>query len=449
MFPRSSKIIFVVGLIISLLFITSCTNEPSSVIKFVNSNQDIEQQEQTEVEKEVTDKSEINTDKEFFNKIDETKPCSGEKEIILTGKEQKFTIDYCTHLTNSEGLKYYFSYDGTPYLTNPLKINLYRSFEGNEYFLSDVVDLYFERNDNFYLSQVNNFYAQEWIQINSFDEFKIDLTIHPGCLSKIKLSNKFDWCNTKNGIAPKGFIKMEGDYFIKYIDEKHFFTDKFKNDFLKFTKLQGDRSVQFLIDKFGFKPLVPKIVEFSYLDDIHGGYTDNYIVGGRSEYALEELDNKGWLFDFRTYKMGNTHEYVHVFFWANPVRHSWFEEGLADFMSDLATERDIVTCRNNGWAWVDDGTIPYSDFSIPSDPDAEFDTPGNRASYYNSAQCFWDYIYTEYGEDSFKEIMQVWHNARKTNPPEKKWLLKDIVNPTLGDDLSALAKKRYNYIEME
>ena len=55
--------------------------------------------------------------------------------------------------------------------------------------------------------------------------------------------------------------------------------------------------------------------------------------------------------------------------------------------------------------------------------------------------------FNDYENEAIKNIAQEWYNTRKILPPQKKWLIKDIVNPILYDDLSQLVYERYSYVE--
>lgn len=362
------------------------------------------------------------------------KPCNTEINIEENfGRELR--IDYCTHLKNNNDLKIYFSYD-----TDKLIIYTVREFEDQDYLLD------YKIFDSPMSYVPRNIYSNgERIDINNFDDSEISITINDNC------PVDYPYCNSiSEDISDFDFV--ESDILKHYYDNSLFTSNEVKDNYANKAIDVNKESINFLQTNLGIFPPVDKLVQFDiYAPDLSGvSYSSGFwIVNRKTEQVTQNSVDR--------LQYGNTHEFVHTFFYGIPVERSWFEEGLADYMGHAIKEDINLFCREDGWEegyidyWGDfishTGIIPYSDFTVSSENTEELYDPLNTPSYYSSAECFWVYIEENYGSEALKEVTQAWHDMRKVLPPQKKWLVKDIINPTLGVNLSPLVQIRYNYVE--
>lgn len=255
------------------------------------------------------------------------------------------------------------------------------------------------------------------------------------------------------------------DGLIKYYFDTRLFSDEeTKNQYICKRAMLTHKSFKILEEYLGFTPTYEEIDIISV--PAAPGNRGAFGGGNRINNYYEDIINKQYLTDL---SFGDIHELVHVFFSETNVERSWFEEGLADFMqffeqygknvmlsNATATSSSGYYCRNNGWEngyhssddsfHSNSGLIPYSDFSISPETTTEFYDPLNKSSYYRSAECLWGYIEENFGSEGIKKITKEW-NKHRNSEVEKKWLIKDIINPILGTNLNNLIKERYNYIE--
>lgn len=366
------------------------------------------------------------------------RPCDNEIDIV-EDLNQEFTIDYCTHLRNTNNMNIYFAYDD-----GNLILYSVREFEGQNYLL-DFKTLVQAELPNIYVPY--NIYSNgERIEVTAFNESEVVFGLRDNCLEN------YPYCNAISENV-SDFYFIENDDFEYYYDSSLFFSNDVKNNYIDKAKTVNEESINFLRDSLGIFPPIDTLVQFDiYAPDESGiAYSSGFgIVNRRTDQITNE--------DIGFLQYGNTHEFVHVFFSGTPVIRNWFEEGLADYMEHAQQENTSLFCRNDGWeeGYYDfEGNfisnsplVPYSDFTVYPENTVEFYDSLNSPSYYSSAECLWAYVEENYGSEAIRDVAQAWHNTRTVLPPEDlKWLVRDIINPTLGVSLSDLIYERYGYVE--
>jgi hypothetical protein len=351
--------------------------------------------------------------------------------------DRRFRINYHTHLINENNMKIYFSYEEGKLIVYSMINHL-----GEDYLLSyDTFDSgsvsYFPRN----------IYSNgEKININNFNESAVVITIRDNCVID------YPYCDS----IPENtndYYFIESDIFTYYSDNSLFNSNVIRDSYINRVVDVDKVTINFLQNNLGIFPPVDKLVQFNIYASYRSGVSAAsgfWIVNYKNgQITQEQIDNLQY---------GNTHEFVHLFFFGTPVEKNWFEEGLADYMEHLQKGNLAnLYCRENGWEYgYYDGNdnfvsnsplIPYSDFTVSPQDTTDFYDPLNPPNYYRSAECLWIYIEENYGSEAIKKITQAWHDTRKVLPPQKKWLIRDIINPTLEADLSSLVQARYNYVE--
>ncbi len=379
---------------------------------------------------------------------------------------QSLTINYCTHLRNNNNMKIYFSYDAGKLIVYTVK-NIKRTdyLLDSTSFSSEFIEPYFAPINYKYFDSypinyipINIYSNGERIEINYFDQSKVNIVLVNNC------AEDRPYCNLFLGNLNSYFL-IESDLFKSYYNNSLFSSEELKNNFAAVESLANNRSVDFLKQNLGIFPPVDKIVQFNSYEPEGGGWSAstgfwviNHFHNQISEQDVENNRNG-------TNRYGNTHEFVHIFFYGTPIQRSWFEEGLANYMQDAALATlpppisPYLSChesgwesvaREGGWSYVNVHNytvVPYSNFLVPPQGGADVYDPLNPTAYYFSAQCFWVYINETYGSEAIKNIAKAWDNTRKKLPPKEKWLIKDITNPTLNVNLSPLVESRYNYVE--
>ena len=377
--------------------------------------------------------------------LEEITECPEFSEVTIPNEQiVELTFDECSYLKDSNGIKYYFYKNQINEYLEPI---IY--IANDEDNLIGVLNLLPVPSEKLidYPSTVNK------ISINKWDGSEIFVTIDNTCdqNSDFLAEGKFSWCGIKNNQLNSNEITvLDTDHF-KFLVENDLYPDPvLRNEFIQTMSSLYENSYDFLFQELGAKPPLDKVYVFAYLYQSGGGHAFHYTIS----YASSE-PNELW---FQNWNTGNTHEQVHTFFWETPVEKSWFEEGLAEYMDHLESGNKYIKCSGDGWQEgyyeneIFTETSPfvsYSDFTVQPDNSVDFYDPLKRASYYRSAECFWHYISENYGKEGVKSIAQKWQGTRLIFPTENKWLIKDIVNPALGVDLTELIMERYNYVEGE
>lgn len=247
------------------------------------------------------------------------------------------------------------------------------------------------------------------------------------------------------------YYQAETKTFKYFIEEKLFYSTADRNLFIEKLKKLDQQSYDFLKKQFSVAPTVDKIISVYSLESEKGvsyamkGKILNYPAIPYSKEAIAQI------------QFGNTHELVHIWFAGLPIETSWFEEGLADFMRHWVISGQPITnlaCQEKGWQngyyvgkefVATSDFVAYSDFSQKPSPTADFYNPQNKSSYYRSAECFWQYLYQNFGQSAFTKIAKRWYDFKVE--AGNGYILKNIISPALNANLEPIAKKRYNYSE--
>lgn len=372
-----------------------------------------------------------------------SKKCKSNLQINISESNvgESFDLNYSNYLLFPDGVKIYFGY-------YDFKNNGKKDFVA--YSTKSI-------NGKNYLLFINSFSLDflDFIEI-PFACPKLKISIQSADENKytIKLSKKEDlndqYCIPGFSDDNKSFdfyIHEEG-LFKYYLDKDMFENEDIKDNYLNLLKLSMNESYQFLKNNLKIEPIyLDKIGFIAKLNPssspYHAGF--NYIVndwGTISEYDLKLMEEKG------SVSSTLTHELVHVFL-TSLANVSYFEEGLANYMGALHSNDKSLKCFDDAWETGNSGLVSYSDFSKPVIAGVPYNDPSSASAHYNSAYCFWNFIEQNYPKESIAKIIKSWFDLSivKDSPPQIKWLIKDVVNPTLGADLSSLVKERYNYIE--
>jgi len=146
----------------------------------------------------------------------------------------------------------------------------------------------------------------------------------------------------------------------------------------------------------------------------------------------------------------NAHEMTHYFLGDVPMP-TWFNEGLATIAQTTARTNYYnnlnIECRENGWYGVDyygtEQEHPYQNLMV-------YDTTIPGIYYYYTGMCFWDYIEKTFGQDKVREIVSDTVSYRNpvyngcTAETKSTYFIQDIVNPTLGTDISSVTLAKFN-----
>ncbi len=155
-------------------------------------------------------------------------------------------------------------------------------------------------------------------------------------------------------------------------------------------------------------------------------------------------------------KCWNAHEMTHLFVQRTPIPY-WLNEGLASYVDDpeRANVHYLRNRRCSAQGWVDlvryeDGTLayektyPFVNLTVPPEK-ASVDTTSYpaRTHYYWTGMCFWDYLESTYGHQTFQRVVQALAARRDSTVCVP--FLKDIVNPIVGTDLSIVTQPRFGF----
>lgn len=231
-----------------------------------------------------------------------------------------------------------------------------------------------------------------------------------------------------------------------FLDPKAFISEKARTLYLsKVSKLNQD-SYDFLVNHFGFEPPNKRIVfSVKYDPDYTGGWYENGLITANFQNPLDMKTIENF--------SASGHELVHYFLGENNLKndktspYGWMEEGLADFMAHYERDQKAgqeLKCNEIGWqSNTEIPFTPYSNFQMEVVDSAEFYDPLNRNSYYRSAECFWIYMYDNFGDIGIKKIAQGIHATSKGTSPKE--FITEIVNPAVNRDVSDLVQERYSF----
>jgi hypothetical protein len=147
----------------------------------------------------------------------------------------------------------------------------------------------------------------------------------------------------------------------------------------------------------------------------------------------------------------NAHELTHLVLGAPPMP-GWLNEGLATYLeSPLRLGPDYLSpieCRIDGWFGASfegpDGFFPYENL-------IEYDPAIYGIYYYRSAMCFWDFIEESYGQAALQQIVQAvipYADEKYVGCSDAIYnplFIRDIVNPIVGEDVSAITLERWGF----
>ncbi len=238
--------------------------------------------------------------------------------------------------------------------------------------------------------------------------------------------------------------------FLKYYFEKTLFvSDDVRDDYIEKTVFMTASEYDFLTNWLGFSPPISNL-SYLFREAKYGSGGSAYI-DVITAWLTETISQV----DLVSPMVLGLHEPTHIFFWGTPVANTAFNEGLADFIEHYGKyENDVLktypTCTENGWQDGVGPEVPYADFTLAPQWGVDIYNPLSLRNSYSSGECFWRYIFENYGEEKFLEVMRGMNNHRgenETNWETWTWLLRDVVYPVIGEDLSDLVLSRYNYDE--
>ena len=335
-----------------------------------------------------------------------------------------FTLSYNQSLINPYGMKTYFRYDNGKIIAYNKRIK-----NGVSYLLD------YSEKDSAPMTMQGNLYSYGgWMIVNSYNSNSVSVTV-PHCNF-----GDYQYCGL---ISPstQSFDHITGPEVEYYVNHSLFLNSSIRDLFIEKVVNFDNASLNFLRQSLGFFPPIEKIVVFQLLTSgSSGAGSSGFVIWSRwnQPYSQQLLDG---------FPQGNTHEFTHVFLYGIPVMRSWFEEGIADFLSRAErNQTQFLYCLEDGWMYSNT-LVPYSNFNEQPLADVPFTDPRHRASYYRSGECFWKYIDDNFGRESIITIGAAWDNVRRTQNPKKLYLIKDVINPALNTNLSQLVLQRYNYVE--
>lgn len=364
-------------------------------------------------------------------------------EVGMADVGKSFDLNYSKYLSFDNGVKVYFGYydftgDGNKkFVSYSLK-----SVSGNDYLLSvKNAPLEFADVGSYEIPLTCPKLKISFKNVNEND-FVVNLS------EKQELNDEY--CIAGFSDPSKVFdfdIYLDG--FLKYFLDKNMFDSKIvEGEYLDLLKARLNESYDFLKNKLGSEPVYLDAISFITKFNpgpfpYQGGFS--YIINNWEKVSEDDVNLMSKEGDVNP---ALTHELVHVFLYSTPVTKSWFEEGLADYMGALHSNDNNLQCFDDGWIQGNSLLVSYSDFSKSPVGGTSYDDPSNMGAYYKSAYCFWDYIEEVYGKKAVTNVFEDWFGLIKNNSqPKMKWLIKDVVNNSLGADLTGLVKKRYNYVE--
>ncbi len=117
--------------------------------------------------------------------------------------------------------------------------------------------------------------------------------------------------------------------------------------------------------------------------------------------------------------------------------------------ADITQYRQDWNNRTN--SQQEDEIEPYVNLTIPSDQAGDFyDQYGvpitfGNTRYYDTSACFWDYIESTFGHQAFQQVIQSMDRYTQQRGNTCMPLLTEIINPTLGTDISPITKARFGF----
>ncbi|MDP2642704.1 MAG: hypothetical protein Q8P62_02590 [Candidatus Peregrinibacteria bacterium] len=372
--------------------------------------------------------------------------CESDLQINISDSDigKSFDLKYSNYLSFPDGVKTYFGYyDFDNNGEKEFVVYSKKMVDGKEYLLTtSFIPLEYFKYMSYEISLACPKLKITGKKANE-NEFTIDI------VQKKDLNDKYCIPEFIDSSGKSFDFSIYEDGKIKYYFDKDMFeNENIKNSYFSMLKNQVNESYEFIKKNLG--------TELIYLDKINYIAKLNPTNFPYSGSFGSITDNGGTISDnylISIAKEGNinpslTHEFIHVFLNTSPVDHSWFEEGMANYMGDLHSSNKELNCYDSAWEIGNSGLVPYSNFSKSPVEGTSYNDSSSMSSYYRSAQCFWNFIEQNYGNEFIGKIVKAWFGQLLSKgAPVKMDLIKGIITPTLGVDLSSLAKTRYNYIE--
>ncbi len=160
----------------------------------------------------------------------------------------------------------------------------------------------------------------------------------------------------------------------------------------------------------------------------------------RSASEFDEEENK----IFRTDLGGNNHEMTHVLVHNLPLP-LMLNEGLATYMESSRRANDKKEISNDLYCFDKTMRIPsFSGGPVVMDllPLQHFKIGGDTPEiyFYYSAYCFWDYLERTYGHAILQKVIE---KLVENRCKKGVHFVKDILNPVVGEDISAYLYERW------
>jgi hypothetical protein len=265
-------------------------------------------------------------------------------------------------------------------------------------------------------------------------------SIHADCSSRLKVDPVAD---------PHEIKKQSGDYISIYPLEYEFLGN--------YSIADNQMCVPSLENYLGVPHPAP-VTNRGVIGEYSGGYTAFgsaiYVSGSVSDFNYyKQPDVIAWYWsDILKGKCSNIHELTHWFMGNTPMS-GWLEEGLATVVQDENRTNFhshlSIECREDGWYGTNmegvDGLFPFQNLTV-------YDESVPGIYYYYTAACFWVYVEENFGGEAVRQIVQ--QSVAQRLPPEESfctdeepgvYLIRDIVNPILGEDISPVTEARWGF----
>ena len=135
-----------------------------------------------------------------------------------------------------------------------------------------------------------------------------------------------------------------------------------------------------------------------------------------------------------------THELMHIFVRNTIIAHETaINEGLADYMQNNIVNKGIndpysspIICHKDSYQYITGKKHSYANLSSKDNSFTQ--------DFYKTAACFWDYIYTTFGETKFKSVLKYINSTRYKSG---NYYIFDEFEKILGEDISDVANERF------
>jgi|GEM_PF-4391263 len=259
----------------------------------------------------------------------------------------------------------------------------------------------------------------------------------------------------KGTYSGKEVYTVKNGFITYYFDPTLFPLTEILNMYVRQTVVLQRKSYDYVAKFLGFDP--ERDIDFAVLSS-DGKESSNSADSKKfTAYLKDQIKYE----NLKNIPFGLTGQLVLIFLAGDSVSASWLAQGLASYVDNKYKYDPIgigwVYCKDTGWeqAIYNSDTkilsssgvlVKYSDFSSSPQSGKEPNDPTGVNGFVRSGECFWDHIISKYGVDKFESIIDGWATAQKT-PSDKKFLVRDIIGPVIGEDLSQMLKDRYNYVE--